>query len=200
MTSMSVMVATADERAIAVESPNGEVDRIQPVRQHGRTEEHAIDGALRPGAVSALRPAQPGDAALNGFGARADNVEQGKQRPTRHHRLTLGMLDIAGVETAGIMLAPAAVGLLLVEQPLRRALERGILTLRAGTAQRADCEPGCVGEVDAPKTGPGAVVSLPLPQDGTAGRHRAIDRRAMAVGMLLVETAQRHHRRRRALD
>src|SRR5262249_53985621 len=149
MTSMSVMSATAAERAIAVESPNGEVDRIQPVRQHGRTEEHSIHGALRPGAVAALRLAQPGDAPLHGFRPRANNVEQGKQHPTRHDRLTLGMLDIGGVETAGIMLAPAAIGLLLIDQPLRRAPERRILALRASTAQRADREPGCVGEIDA---------------------------------------------------
>src|SRR6516162_10215781 len=119
---MSVSFGMGDERAVAVEGPEREISGVEPVRQHGGAKEHAVDGAVRPRAVDALRPAKPGNAAPHRL-ARPENLHERKQRPAGHDRLALRMLDIGPGETPGIMLAPATVGLLLVDQPGSRARE-----------------------------------------------------------------------------
>src|SRR6516162_2063964 len=58
-----------------------------------------------------------------------------KQRPAGHDRLALGMFDIGPGETPGVMLAPATVGLLLVDEPSGRAREDRIVAINPRGAQ-----------------------------------------------------------------
>src|SRR5215831_11614113 len=150
MTSMSVAFGMGDERAIAVEGPEREISGVEAVRQHGSAEEHAVDGAVWPRAVAALRPAKPGNAAPHRL-ARPENLHERKERPAGHDRLALRMFDIGPGETSGVMLAPATIGLLLVDEPGSRAREGGIVEIDARGAQRRGSEPGRIGEVEAPE-------------------------------------------------
>src|SRR5262245_2229567 len=110
--------------AIDAERPEGEVARVEVVLEveHAR-EAGAVPEWIFPRPVRLLRAQQIIDAGLHGRPRRRAGGEEGQQRPRRlagRRRSAAGQL---GALIALARLAPAAVGVLVADEPAHRALD-----------------------------------------------------------------------------
>src|SRR5579871_1179473 len=111
--------------------PGGEIAAIELVVEGGGAEEDAVGRAFRPRAVVALRRRQPVHSASHRSRVGTEDFQERQQSPRRHHRLGFGVLYVGVAQAACEVLAPAAVPLLMGDQPLRGAYQRAIVAIGA---------------------------------------------------------------------
>src|SRR5712691_9949549 len=118
------------------QGPGREVGVVQPVIEHCRTEEHAINAIARPIAVHILAGDQPINAAPRRLGRFGLDLEQSEDRPGGADDQARWAGDVALGKTAGEMLAPPAILVLDRVQPTARSVERRILRREPGASER----------------------------------------------------------------
>src|SRR6185436_15949840 len=103
---------------------------------------------------------KPREPASDGLRSGIDDIHEGQERPGRHDHLALRVLDVAALETARVVLAPAAVVALRCEQPSGGGGRDRIVRGHPARPKAAHRMEDRVGEVDAPEAWIPAVGSL----------------------------------------
>src|SRR5579871_6366729 len=105
-----------------------EIRVVEPVFEHRRTEEHAVDAVAQPPSISALARQEKLDASLGSTGLGSSCMKQTKAGPRRSRDQAGRVTCITAGQTAPEILSPAAVRVLLFLEPTARARHRRVAT------------------------------------------------------------------------
>ena len=141
------------ERADREDEPVQVVVEVEVTREPGAGELRLV-----PGPVASLVLGQPADPGVRGRPG-ATGREQREQRPRGLRRGGRAMARQGRVVVGAHVLAPAAVGVLMLLQPGHRAADGRLARLHPGGDQRGHHRAGAVDVVGAPPAEPGAVGS-----------------------------------------